>query len=132
MTDWGRDWPTPMADGLGNEDGRPTNDGYRALSNPTVRYVLRHLHRHPTASLDELADVVAGAEAAAAGGVVDADRRDRLRLYLHHVTIPRLEAVGYVEYDLGDRTVARIDVPPSVYALLGIDDEDDPPAAEHR
>lgn len=92
------------------------------LSNPRYRYVVRYLHEHPTTRLDRLADVVAGAEAAATGGIATGtDRRDA-RISLHHAVLPKLDALGYVEYDPAEKTVARAAIPPAVNSLLGIGD----------
>lgn len=101
-------------------EGPEADDAFTALSDAQSRYVLRYLYRHPTATLDQLADVVTGAQAAATDTIATADDRERARVTLYHVALPKLDALGYVDFDAEDRTVTRAEIPQTVVSLLGI------------
>jgi hypothetical protein len=92
------------------------------LSHPYARYTLAYLSDKPDATLDTLAEVIAGAEAGGTNAVATSEDLRRVRIRLYHVVLPKLDDVGYVDFDPGDRNVVRSGVPPSVYSLLGIDD----------
>jgi hypothetical protein len=105
----------------GEPSGRQvSDDALGALSNPHTRYALRYLREHRRATVDEVVDAVAGAEAAATGAVTGSERRAEVRLSLHHVVLPKLDALGYVAFDSGDGTVERTGVPSAVYDILDV------------
>jgi hypothetical protein len=104
------------------EGDLPPDEAFRALSDPYARYALSHLHGNPTTSLDALADVVTALEATATETIATPSDRDRVRVHLHHATLPKLDALGYVAFDPDEGTVIEADVPPAVYALLGAED----------
>lgn len=81
-----------------------------ALADRNRRTVLNYLRESPTgtASVDELARAV---------DERGPDGADESQLVLHHSVIPRLEAVGAVEYD-ADRRVARYPGHASIESLL--------------
>lgn len=104
------------------EGDLPPDEAFRALSDPYARYALSHLHDRPTTTLDALADVVTALDATATGTIATPADRDRVRVHLYHVTLPKLDDFGYVEFDPDERTVTEADVPPAVYALLGAEE----------
>jgi hypothetical protein len=100
----------------------PSDEALSALSDPYVRHTLRSLHGRRSAALDDLADVVTGMAAASAGTVATAAERDRTRLRLYHVVLPKLDALGYVAFDPDERTVTDVDVPPAALACLDVEE----------
>ena len=94
----------------------------RALANPLARHTVRFIDAHPKATLDEVADAVAGFEAADTDAIVTASTRDRFQIKLYHVVLPRLDDVGLVQFDRTARTVERADIPDGVAALLELGD----------
>ncbi|MFW5939448.1 MAG: DUF7344 domain-containing protein [Halolamina sp.] len=70
----------------------------RVLANPVRRAVLRHFTANPTGStLEGLAEVAISAEVAIE--IEPRDELDALMVALHHVHLPKLEAVGLLTYD---------------------------------
>lgn len=104
------------------ESDGPLDELFRALSDRHVRYAVRYLHDRPTATLDRLADAVTALEAAATGAVATPSDREQVRLELYHVALPKLDALGYVDFDADDCTVAGSDIPPAVRSLAEIED----------
>lgn len=94
----------------------------RTLSNPLARHALRYVDAHPEATLAEVADAVAGFEAADTDAIVTASTRDRFQIKLYHVVLPRLDDVGLVQFDRTARTVERADIPDGVAAVLELGD----------
>lgn len=83
-----------------------------------VRYVLSYLAENETTTVEDLADVVAGREAVAAGTIVSPTDHDRIRLRLHHSVLPRLDEAEYVDFEPETGTVTRLERPPSLDRLL--------------
>lgn len=109
---------------------------FDALANRTRRRVAWYLLDESHASLDELADVLAGWELAEAD-VVDATRRDRIACGLDHVHLPKLAEAGVVEYDRDAGTVSLAALPETVEELARFAYEYDraaggPRPEEHR
>lgn len=100
------------------EEDLPPEEALSALADPHARHALRALHGRRDSTLEELADVVTGMVAAASDEVATPTDRDRTRLRLYHAVLPRLDALGYVEFDADERTVTRVDVPPEALAVL--------------
>ena len=78
------------------------------LSNQRRRYVLYSLNEQPenVATVSELVDVVLNHERRTEDLVADAaEGRDRVRVDLQHVQLPKLEAAGIVEHDQRSETV---------------------------
>lgn len=73
-----------------------------ALSSSHNRHVLTYLSESPgeVASLEELADHVVDREGGGGPG-----RRERVAGRLHHATLPKLAAMGVVDYDPRTNTV---------------------------
>lgn len=82
-------------------------DVLRALSNRHQRYALYHLLDHENATLDELADVVAGWVATTEAGVTTAADRSSIRVKLYHDHLPKLADADLVEFDQEAKVVDR-------------------------
>jgi len=93
------------------------------LSEPYDRSVIRYLYEHPTAKLEELVDAVFGAEVATSDAVATPANREPVRFALSNTVLPRLDALGYVDFDPSERTVTRTDVPQAVFSALDVDGE---------
>jgi hypothetical protein len=94
----------------------------RTLSNPLARHALRYIQDRPETTLDAVADAVAGFEAVDTESIVTTSDRDRLRVKLYHVVLPRLDDEGFVEFDRAARTVERAAVPPGATVVLHLGD----------
>ncbi len=71
--------------------GLSQDDVYELLSDARRRAVLACVHdRSESLALDDLADQVA---------VAEGTDRDHVRIGLHHVTLPKLDDLGAIEYD---------------------------------
>lgn len=109
-------------DTLQTLEGRlPLDDIFDVLSDDCARYTLCYLDEQPTVALEQLADVIAGMRATATDTVTTRSDHERIRIRLYHVTLPKLESLGFIEYDGDSRTVTRANVPPDVYELLEVD-----------
>lgn len=88
-------WPTPSQ--LRGNDS--TDALFSALAHENRRHVLRYFESSgvDVASLEELVDAIPRDERT--------DDRNRVVLRLHHVTLPKLEDAGIVEYDTRSNTV---------------------------
>ncbi|WP_224333168.1 DUF7344 domain-containing protein [Haloprofundus halobius] len=73
---------------------------FEAFGNPVRRWTLSHLHSTPrkAVSTDELAERCAEAENTA-------DDPERLAFALHHTHLPKLDDVGFLDYDPDAGTV---------------------------
>ncbi len=91
-------------------------------SEPYSRYVLRYLHEHPTARLEELVDVVFGAEVAESDSIATPANREPVRFSLRNTVLPALDERDYVDFDPDEQTVARAAVPEEVVTAMGIDE----------
>jgi len=92
-----------------------------ALSDPYSRYVLRYLHRNPTATLEELVDAVFGAEVTDTDSIATPANREPVRFSLRNTVLPKLDELDYVDFDPHERTVTRADVPREAFSVMGID-----------
>lgn len=75
------------------------DDLYAALARHPRRRVLSYLLQQPTATVDELADLLVGWEAAASDRAMGPDERTRVLLELVHVHLPHLDDADLVVYD---------------------------------
>lgn len=100
----------------------PLDEILDVLSDDHARYALYWLGEHPDATLEQLADVVTGIDAAATDAIATPSDRERARIHLYHVVLPKLDAHGYLDFDADDRTVTGANVPPEVCSLLKLDD----------
>jgi len=80
------------------DEGERPSRLFGALAERDRRIVLYFLRERGSASIETLADLVTGWTEAGPGpnGAVD---RDDVRIALHHVHLPALDAAGLVEYD---------------------------------
>jgi predicted transcriptional regulator len=117
------DPPATLLDVLEAIEGeQPVDETLAVLSDRYARYVLYYLAEHASASLDELAEVVAGWEATDRDTITTTDEYGRIRMRLYHVVLPKLDAVDYVDFDTSDVTVRRADVPSFVSSVLGTEE----------
>lgn len=82
-------------------------DVLRALGTREQRYTLYHLLDHERATLDELADVLAGWMAATGMGVTTGVERSSLRIALYHNYLPKLADAGLLAFDTEENVVDR-------------------------
>jgi len=92
------------------------------LSDPHNRYVLRYLHEHRTAKLEELVDAVFGAEVAASDRIATPATREPVRSSICNTVLPKLDELGYVDFDPSAQTVTRTAVPQEVFSVIGVDE----------
>lgn len=95
-----------------------SDDAFRALSDARRRHVLYYLREHDAASLDELADVLAGWLTVDSETLTTPKRRERLQIGLHHVHLPMLDDVGFVAYDHQSGDAELRDLPPAVEDMV--------------
>jgi len=79
-------------------DGGETSRLLGALSERDRRIVVYYLREHGSASVGTLADLVTGWGEAGPGPNESVDHED-VRVGLHHVHLPALDAAGVAEYD---------------------------------
>jgi len=91
------------------------------LSDPYYRYILRYLHEHRTAKLEELVDVVFGAEVADTDRIATPATREPVRSSICNTVLPELDELGYVDFNPSSQTVTRRDVPQEVFSAMGVD-----------
>lgn len=97
------------------------DDVLELLSRREVRVTLAYLYDYPTATLDELATAVTGKTAADEGRIGTESDYERTYLYLYHMTLPRLDDHGLLEFDPEGRSISGVDVPPVIYTVLGVE-----------
>ena len=115
-----------VEEGGSSERGQPTvspsaDDLYAALARYPRRRVLSYLLEQPTASVDELADLLVGWEAAARDRSMGPDERTRVLLELVHVHLPHLDDAELVVYDA--EVDADADVDANQVRLRPIDEQ---------
>jgi len=103
-------------------DELPLDDVVRLLGNPHTRSVLVSLHDNPAATLEELADIVAAKDASETGTITAPSDRHRIRLWLYHSILPRLEDLGFIAFDTETKAVTDTDIPDAVSDALGVTD----------
>jgi len=101
-------------------DPAAVDDAFELLASADQRAVLSYLRVHGETDLDELADVVAGRNAAAEGTFVHPERRERAMIDLHHATLPALADRGIVDYDTETGRVAPGEIPTALDELLDL------------
>ena len=100
------------------EDGHAHSEMYDVLSVAYSRYVLSVLLDRSTVPFDELVEQVAGIEAIETDELVTPSAYERIRIRLYHSVLPKLEDVGYIDFDLADRTITSQTIPAHVQSLL--------------
>ena len=98
----------------------PVDDVFRLLGDRHARYALVYLHEDPMPTLEELADVVTAKDASVGGAIAAPADRDRVRIRLYHVVLPRLEELGFVAFDAETKVVTGTDIPSAVTGALGV------------
>lgn len=78
---------------------------YRALASSHRRHLLYCLLETEERTVEELASVLSGWEATAAGTLYTAADRSEVRLQLLHNHLPQLDDAGLIEYDPNSGTV---------------------------
>lgn len=93
---------------------------FGVLADVHRRYALNYLRDRESATLDEVATVVAGwlGTRDDPTGVVTPRHRDSVRTALHHVHLPRLAAAGFVSYDADSGDVTLESLPEFVETVL--------------
>ena len=95
----------PDLSGLSVAEDFPLDRILAVLSDPLAVYTVSALSVGERVPLTDLADLVTGwvyADASQAAGPAD---RDRIRLLLYHVYLPKLDALDIVEFDAEAQTV---------------------------
>jgi len=92
------------------------------LSDPYSQYVLRYLHKHRTAKLEELVDVVFGAEVAGSDRIATPATREPVRSSICNTVLPKLDELGYVDFTPRKQTVTRTDIPREAFSAMGVDE----------
>ena len=78
------------------------------LSNERRRRLLKELDRRGTATLDEMARVVAAAEQGTSTEEVETNARKSVHVSLYQTHVPRLAEAGVVDYDSDAKTVSLV------------------------
>lgn len=107
---------------VGSDLERDIDDLLGLIANREIRITLAYLYDHPTATVDELAAVIAGRTAAEDDRIAHGSDYVEARISLHHSVLPRLDDHELVEFDPEDGLVREVAVPPAVYAVLGLDE----------
>lgn len=101
---------------------RPVDEILRILSDRYARTTIVYLYDRPDTTLDQLAAIAAAREAIADETIATESTYERACIQLYHVTLPRLDAHDFIEFNPETRTVTATDIPEPVYAFLGVDD----------
>ena len=97
---------------------------FSVLDEPLARSTLWYVQdESEEVSLTHLADVLTGWVNEGSGDVPTVDDRDRIRLLLYHVHLPKLDSLGLVRFDHTEKTVARGEIPAQVQAVLDVQRE---------
>ena len=106
--------------GVMQETGDVSEEVAEVLSDPYSRYVLRYLHEHRSAKLEELVDAVFGAEVADSDRIATPATREPVRSSICNSVLPELDDVGYVDFDPENQTVTRADIPQEAFSAMGV------------
>ena len=108
------------------EAGTRSSRVFSVLDEPLARYTLWYVQDESGAvSLTHLADALTGWVYEDSGVVTTVDDRDRIRLLLYHVHLPKLHSLGFVRFDHTEKTVTRGEIPAQVQAVLDLQREVD-------
>lgn len=97
----------------------------RVLAEADARTVLAYVSIHPEATLEDLATVVVGTEAADDHRVGTPEDHSRARIRLHHAILPWLDDCGFLSYSAEMGRVSDVDVPDPIRSLLEVEANDD-------
>mgnify|MGYP000099501693 CR=1 FL=1 len=107
-----------------------TTDVFDVLKNDRRRAVIRYLHEHGgSAELSDLAEHVAARENDTSVRRLTSQERKRVRIALYQCHLPRMDALGVVDFDNDRGTVALRDAASQVQVYLDLDPETDRKAA---
>jgi len=107
-----------------------TTDVFDVLKNDRRRAVIRYLHEHGgVAELSDVAEHVAARENDTAVRRLTSQERKRVRIALYQCHLPRMDALGVVDFDSDRGTVALRDAASQVQTYLELDPETDRKAA---
>ncbi|WP_436347732.1 DUF7344 domain-containing protein [Natronorubrum sp. FCH18a] len=110
--------PTQPSSNGPNADSDVLDDAFLALRDRTRRYVCYFLLERETASLSEVADVVAGWIHATDGGIVEPQCRSHQYSSLLHTHVPRLVEIGMVHHDEQRETLSLDPCPEPVRDMV--------------
>lgn len=97
----------------------PGDEVLTAVDHRYRRYLLRSLaDRESSLSLADLAFDVAAREHEASVGDVSEDRVEAIRQELHHLHVPKLDELGFVDYDRERRVVTLAEQTDQLFAVL--------------
>ncbi|MFC3957082.1 DUF7344 domain-containing protein [Halovivax cerinus] len=82
-----------------------SSEMFEAITTENARYAVYALAHRPDRTLSELADFVVGFGAMRSGTIATPADHENVRIRLHHVVMPKLDAAGYVAYDRDERTI---------------------------
>lgn len=94
------------------------DSAFRLLGDQQRRHALYLLREHGEMAIDDLADVLTGWLAVRNDEGATPDDRERIRLRLVHVHVPKLEAAGIVDFEAESGRVTLDRLPPVVDRLL--------------
>ncbi|OYR48368.1 hypothetical protein [Halorubrum sp. Ea8] len=107
-----------------------TTDVFDVLKNDRRRAVMRYLHEHGgSAELSDVAEHVAARENDTAVRQLTSQERKRVRIALYQCHLPRMDALGVVDFDNDRGTVALRDAASQFQVYLELDPEADRNAA---
>lgn len=96
-----------------SDGGRPPLDRVlQALSRERDRCILYCLTENEAVDIDELVDAVIELERDEPPATVPDGERRKVRTKLHHARLPKLEALGIVEYDKRNGAIRYRNPPP--------------------
>lgn len=88
------------------------------LADANTRITLRFLTAHDRTTIDELAAVIVGSNAATTASVGSTDAYEQAKIHLHHSIVPRLEDHDLLAYDRATGEVTEATIPPAVAGML--------------
>jgi len=103
-----------------------TSDVFDVLKNDRRRAVIRYLHEHGgSAELSDVAEHVAARENDTTTRRLTSQERKRVRIALYQCHLPRMDALGVIDFDSDRGTVALRDTASQVQVYLELDPETD-------
>lgn len=91
------------------------------MGDPFARYAVVAFHGRDVIAIDTLAEIVAGFDAVGRGVIAGPTDLDRIDVRLHHVTLPKLDAIGYLSFDHDGGTVTNEGIPDAIYDVLAVE-----------
>lgn len=102
------------------EGEAPLDEIFEVLSDQLSRFALYYLAETDAATLDEVAEAVTGFEAQASERIATPADKEDARIQLYHRVLPKLDARGFVEFDVDELTVTLAEPPEELLAPDGI------------